>query len=190
MELLITLLGLFSSACFITMNYVLDKKTMLVTQSLGMLSVGTQFGLKGIFGVTVVNFVFIVRNLIVYLRDKRWDSYDHPTRFSKTKREERIQLGILFLMVVIGVYFLVTELPSNSDWTSYAIFVFPLLAAITNVLALAQQNLLPLKIWIISSTTCWVIFDIVVGSWQNLIGDIFGFVAGVIAIAKLTWNKK
>jgi hypothetical protein len=190
MDLLITLLGLFASACFITMNYVLDKRVMLLTQSLGMLSVGSQFGLKGIFGVTVVNFVFIIRNLIVYLRDKRWDANDSATRFSKTKREERIQLGVLFLVLVMAVYFIVTDLPKGGDIYAYGIFIFPLLAAMTNVFALAQQNLLPLKIWIVASTTCWVAFDIMVGSWQNLIGDIFGFVAGSLAIAKLTFMKK
>jgi hypothetical protein len=190
-DFLTTALGLVASAAFITMNYVLDKRVMLLTQSVGMLSVGTQFGLQGIYGVTVINFVFIIRNLIVYLRDKRWDDNSSPTMFSSTKRQERIQLGIMFLFIVINVYFAVN--PSNwSQMSSYeiAVFAFPLFAAITNVLALAQQQILPLKIWIVASTTCWVAFDILVMSWTNLIGDVFGLAAGTIAIIKLTQLSK
>jgi hypothetical protein len=162
---------------------------MLITQSIGMLSVGTQFGLKGIWGVTVINFIFIIRNLIVYLRDKRWDKDSAPTKWARNKREERIQVASLFMIIVLAVYFMVNDLSFDSPF-AIAVFVFPLLAAITNVLALAQQDLLPLKIWILASTTCWVIFDLTVGSWQNLIGDVFGFIAGSIAIVRILQAKR
>jgi hypothetical protein len=183
---LITLLGLLASASFITMNYVLDKRVMLLTQTIGMISVGSQFGLKGIWGVTIINFIFIVRNVIVYLRDKRWDKNSTPTLMAENKRQERIQLGVWFLFVVSTMYFVVTPIKlSEMTLTTAAIFIFPLLAAITNVLALAQQNVFRLKLWIISSTLCWVMFDTFVGSWQNLIGDVFGFIAGTIAVVKI-----
>lgn len=187
-DVFIGFLGLFASAAFITMNYILNKKLMLITQSIGMFSVGTQFGLKGIWGVTVINFIFIVRNLIVYWRDKRWDTNSTPTRFSRTKREERIQVASFFMVMVVAVYLVVNDVNFESG-TSVAMFIFPLLAAMTNVMALAQQELLPLKIWIVLSTLCWVAFDMTVGSWQNLIGDIFGFIAGTIAIVRIVQNR-
>ena len=191
LDTLAIILGLFASACFITMNYVLDKRLMLITQSFGMLSVGTQFGLKGIFGVTVINFIFIVRNLLVYSRDKRWDLNSSPTLFATSKRQERIKMGVAFLFVVSVVYFVVTPLNLESLTTAaFGIFLFPLLAAITNVLALAQQNLLPLKYWIVASTSCWVAFDLLVNSWTNLLGDVFSFIAGTVAIIRIVYVEK
>ena len=186
MQVLIFCLGLIASAGFIIANYVLSRERILIFQGVGMLGVGSMFAVRAVYennpvfwGPVVINSIFIIRNVILYFRDKA------TLQFGGVGDVGRVKLGWIFMIVIVGAYFVVTPIPVWTDNLSLAIFFLPLAAAVTNVLAIAQKHILALKWFILVSVACWAVFDITVSAWSTLIGDLFGVAATAVALFRL-----
>lgn len=187
MDIVIVVLGLLASFGFIASNYALTRKWILILQGIGMFGVGSMFAVRAVvqevpalWGVVLINSVFIVRNVILYYRDKA------TVDTGGVSDRERVSLGWIFFVLIVGLYFVVTPFPSlHSELMPKLLFLLPLAAAVTNVFALAQSKLVYLKWFILASVSCWVAFDILVQAWPTLIGDAFGVVATALAIVRL-----
>lgn len=187
MDMLTAGLGLIASAGFITSNYALKMKWILIFQGVGMAAVGSMFAVRAVvenqpafWGPAIVNALFITRNVILYYRDKKALPSGGVSSF------ERRTLGTVFFVVIVGTYIFVSPIPGwSSSIQEHLMFLLPLGATVTNVLALAQGKLVALKWFILVSVSCWATFDIVVGAWTTLIGDGFGIIATIIALWRI-----
>lgn len=191
-QAIVILFGLIASASFITANYVIKRKWIIILQGLGSLGISSMFAVRALtegiptfWGIVVLNIILLGRNIYLYLRENYLTSQGLPIANMNTKA------GVIVGVLVISIYFVVTPLPHGADINtlSLAFFILPLVAFLANVTALAQNQLVPLKWFILMSVTSWVVFDILAGAWPILIGDAFSAVATSIALWRLRSAK-
>lgn len=183
-----------ASASFITMNYVINRNLVLYAQTIALTSLVLQFTIKAIiesnpilFGVVLVNAIFLFRNFILYYFDLRAKTLNDPDLFL-TKRRRII--GAIFMPLTIILYLAVTPTPLSISIDSISMFILPLFAAIVGILALSTINILTIKSFLWLSTLSWVLYNIIQFNWQNLIGDIFSLIAGTIAIIRIVKSRQ
>jgi membrane-associated HD superfamily phosphohydrolase len=177
------ILGGLASVSFISSNYVLNRKWILILQAVGSIFVSLQFIVIDIWSVALVNSIFLVRNLVLLMRE------GYLRRKDKSPvSKENVKLGIVFLIILLPVYFVMTPITESTteNFSSMAIWVIPLMAGIFNIIAIAQNNVLALKWLILLSVGSWATFDILTSAWTTLVGDGFSVIACAIAIVRLT----
>jgi hypothetical protein len=177
------ILGGLASVSFISSNYVLNRKWILILQAVGSIFVSLQFIVIDIWSVALVNSIFLVRNLVLLMRE------GYLRRKDKSPvSKENVKLGIVFLIILLPVYFVMTPITESTteNFSSMAIWVMPLMAGIFNIIAIAQNNVLALKWFILLSVGSWATFDILTSAWTTLVGDGFSVIACAIAIVRLT----
>lgn len=177
------ILGGLASVSFISSNYVLNRKWILILQAVGSIFVSLQFIVIDIWSVALVNSIFLVRNLVLLMRE------GYLRRKDKSPvSKENVKLGIVFLIILLPVYFVMTPITESTteNFSSMAIWVIPLMAGIFNIIAIAQNNVLALKWFILLSVGSWATFDILTSAWTTLVGDGFSVIACAIAIVRLT----
>ena len=77
-----------------------------------------------------------------------------------------------------------------ADVESALLWLLPLIAGVTNILAIAQSKILNLKLYTLVTVSSWAVFDIMTGAWTTLVGDLFSAVACVIAIQRIRSTQK
>jgi len=176
------LLGAMAALSFISSNYALTRPWILILQTSGSLLVSVQFTLIDIWSVAIVNSVFIVRNVALYSRELHLAKSRRPP-----VKKENVKWGILFMAVLVPIYFISSPLDEStfSDTESALLWLLPLIAGVTNILAIAQSKILNLKLFTLVTVSSWAIFDIITGAWTTLVGDLFSAVACVIAIQRI-----
>lgn len=168
MDWIVIGLGAAASASFITANYILNRRVSILLLILGSSILVIQFGpVMNLWGLAALNFLFVLRNITFNV--KAWEGYYTPLLWG-------------WLAVLYAVYIFVTL--TNGGFN--LLTSIPLAAIFFNVIALAQKELLRLKIFLTLNSLAWVSFDLVGGLWGNLIGDAFGAIAGTIAVYRLT----
>ena len=188
--MLVTFLGLIASAGFISSNYVITRKWILILQGIGMAGVGSMFAVRAVtenipsfWGVTAVNALFLVRNIWLYFREKHLGA-------KGVTDKERVTTTWVFMFIILTTYLAVTPIPSNWSMSfDVALFILPFVAAITNVLGVGQSKIIRLKWFILLSVSSWLAFDILVGAWQTLIGDTFSAIALIISLYRVKQNS-
>lgn len=155
-------LGLIASAGFIAGNYILNRGWMLLVMCTAITAVGIQYMLMGLWAVAAVNGVLLVRNILLFVRP--WSS------------RTVVWFGVGTAFVLATVVVCLDAVPTD------LVGVLPLVAAAFNITALSMSRLTLLKLFLGLSSLAWVIFDIAVGNWQNLIGDSFGVLAATVAL--------
>jgi hypothetical protein len=184
--ILFYLLGALASVGFIASNYALNRPNILLFQTLGSVSVSVQFGIIDIWGVALVNSIFILRNIVSYSRESYLLKRDRALRIIERRLTGSAFL-ILLLVTYLGVNGFVSPFaPTNLE---HLIWLLPLLAGIFNIAAIAQSKVINLKFYIFVSVSMWATFDILTSAWTTLVGDVFSMVACLIAIARLRGNK-
>lgn len=184
--ILVTALGLVASTGFIASNYAITRKWILGLQAVGLIGVGSMFAVRAIsedmpsfWGVTVVNALFLTRNIWLYFREKFVGE-------AGLSNKERLSTMWIFMIIILSTYLIVTPNPlNNPSLFTISIFILPLLAAVTNVLGIGQAKIVSLKWFILISVCSWLAFDIVVGAWQTMIGDAFSAIALIISLYRL-----
>jgi hypothetical protein len=178
--------GALASVGFIASNYVLKRPHILLLQTLGSISVSAQFAIVEIWGVALVNSIFILRNIVSYSRE----SY-LLKRGNALPIIERRLAGSAFLALLLVVYLGVNGFvsPFSSANAEYLIWLLPLLAGVFNIVAIAQSKVINLKFYILVSVSIWATFDILTSAWTTLVGDTFSMAACLVAIVRLRRNK-
>jgi hypothetical protein len=181
------LLGAIAAFSFISSNYALTRPWILILQTSGSLLVSVQFTLIGIWSVAIVNSVFIVRNIVLYSRELHLAKSGRPA-----VKKENVKWGIVFMFVLVPIYFITSPLVESvfSDVESALLWLLPLIAGVTNILAIAQSKILNLKLYTLVTVSSWAVFDIMTGAWTTLVGDLFSAVACVIAIQRIKSTQK
>lgn len=177
------LLGGLASVSFISSNYALNRKWILILQAAGSIFVSVQFIVIDIWNVALVNSIFLARNLFLLLRESYLQKKD-----KLPVKKENVKLAFLFLAILLPVYLFMTPFNESTteDFSSLAIWAIPLIAGVFNIIAIAQNNVLALKWFILLSVGSWSIFDILTSAWTTLVGDGFSVIACAIAITRLT----
>jgi hypothetical protein len=166
-ETITYILGALASAGFISANYVLNRKTSILLLIAASAILVIQFGpVMGLWGLAALNLLFIIRNISFNI--KKLEPYYNSLLW--------VWLTILYVAYVVITLF---------DGGFNLLTSIPLFAILFNTLALAQKQLIGLKLFLTLNSLTWVVFDIIGGLWGNLIGDIFGFIAGSIAIFRI-----
>jgi hypothetical protein len=181
------LFGGLASVSFISSNYALTRRWILILQTGGSIFVSVQFAVMDIWSVALVNSIFLFRNLILIIREE----YLKKTQKSPIDKEN-IKLGLTFLGILLSVYLIMTPITAStvSSPESIAIWALPLIAGIFNIIAIAQGKVLLLKWFILLSAGSWATFDILTSAWTTLAGDSFSIVACAIAISRLSKNAE
>lgn len=172
---------------FISSNYALTRPWILILQTSGSLSVSIQFTLIDIWSVAIVNSIFILRNVVLYSREL----YLAKSERLPIKREN-VKWGIVFMSLLVPIYLISNPIVDSAfrDVWSALLWLLPLIAGVTNILAIAQSKILNLKLFTIVTAISWGIFDIMTGAWTTLVGDLFSTVACIIAIRRLVKTQK
>lgn len=172
MDWLVYILGGAASACFIAANYILNRRISILLLILGSSILVVQFGpVTGLWGLAALNFLFVLRNISFNI--KALEGFYTPMLWG-------------WLAVLYSAYIFVTL--NNGGFN--LLTTIPLFAIFFNVIALAQKDLLLLKVFLTLNSIAWVSFDLVGGFWGNLIGDLFGAIAGSIAVFRLMKKKR
>lgn len=181
------LLGAMAAFSFISSNYALTRPWILILQTSGSLSVSIQFTLIDIWSVAIVNSIFILRNVVLYSREL----YLAKSERLPIKREN-VKWGIVFMSLLVPIYLISNPIVDSAfrDVWSALLWLLPLIAGVTNILAIAQSKILNLKLFTIVTAISWGIFDIMTGAWTTLVGDLFSTVACIIAIRRLVKTQK
>jgi len=134
-----------------------------------------------------VNSVFILRNVTLYSRELYLSKSGRPPL-----KKENVKWGIVFMSLLLPIYLISSPLGDSEfrDIESALLWLLPLIAGVTNILAIAQSKVLNLKLFIIVTVSSWAIFDIITGAWTTLVGDLFSTVACIIAIRRLIRTQK
>jgi hypothetical protein len=194
LEIIVIALGLIASASFITMNYVINRNLVLYAQTIALTSLVLQFSIKAIiesnpilFGVVLVNAIFLLRNFILYYLDVKSRKITSPDSFLTSRR---LIIAKVFMPITILLYIIVTPLPQNIDLLSLGLFLLPLFAAIVGIVAMSTISIIKIKSFLWLSTLSWVLYNTLQFNWQNLIGDIFSLIAGTIAIFRIIKSRQ
>lgn len=181
------LLGALASLSFISSNYALTRPWILILQTTGSVFVSTQFILIDVWSVALVNSVFIARNVVLYARELHLGGVGRSPVNS-----ENVKWGIFFMSLLVPIYLVSNPLDEMAfrDTESALLWLLPLIAGVTNILAIAQSKVLNLKLFIIITVSSWAIFDFMTGAWTTLVGDLFSVVACVIAIHRIRSTQR
>lgn len=173
----IFIFGAVASILFIVSNYVLNRNLVIILQTAAISVLVLQYSVvMGLFAIAILNAMFIVRNFFFYI--KKWERF-YPL------------FGVISLIIFTAVYVWLQIIPDlNTTGTVQLATIFPLLAAWFSTIALAQINIFRLKVFFAIASLSWVMFDIVLGLWGNIIGDGFSFIAGLIAISRIVWLER
>lgn len=173
----IFIFGAVASILFIASNYVLNRNLVIILQTAAISVLVLQYSVvMGLFAIAILNAMFIVRNFFFYI--KKWERF-YPL------------FGVISLIIFTAVYVWLQIIPDlNTTGTVQLATIFPLLAAWFSTIALAQINIFRLKVFFAIASLSWVMFDIVLGLWGNIIGDGFSFIAGLIAISRIVWLER
>ena len=173
----IFIFGAVASVLFIASNYVLNRNLVIILQTAAISVLVLQYSVvMGLFAIAILNAMFIVRNFFFYI--KKWERF-YPL------------FGVISLVIFTAIYVWLQIIPDlNTTGTVQLATIFPLLAAWFSTIALAQVNIFRLKIFFAIASLSWVMFDIVLGLWGNIIGDGFSFIAGLIAISRIVWLER
>lgn len=175
-EILTLILGTTASILFIISGYVITRKATILLQTLAISILAIQFGfVTGILSVAVLNTLVVIRNIIFY--SPRWEKNFKP-------------IGIASLVVLVGASLWLQIIPDIQNNNFTIISILPITALVFTTFAVMTQNVLKLKIFFMLGSISWVIFDIILNLWGNLIGDGFTAIAGAIAITRLLISKQ
>lgn len=170
-------IGLVASVLFITANYVSQRKLVIALQTTAIILLVIQFGpIMGIWGVAILNMIFIIRNIFYSI---------------KPLEKYTIAISIVSLIAFPVAYYMIEILPRLKDGMMLELFLlFPILAAILNTTAFMQKTTIMFKIVFGASFLSWVAFDILKEQWGNLVGDAFSVIAAIISIIILTKEER
>lgn len=169
-------LGTTASLLFIASGYVLSRKATILLQTLAISVLVIQFGfVTSVLSVAILNLLVVIRNIIFY-----------SSRFEKYYK----QIGYTSIAILVGVSLWLQIIPDIINQTFSIVSVLPVTALVLTTFAVMTQNVLKLKIFFMLGSLSWVIFDIILGLWGNLLGDGFSAAANLIAITRIIFNKK
>lgn len=175
-NILTLVLGTIASLLFIASGYVITRKATILLQTLAISILVVQFGfVTGIISVAILNLLVVIRNIIFY--SPRWEKHFKP-------------IGIVSIIVLIGTSLWLQIIPDIQNNNFTIVSILPITALVFTTFAVMTQNILKLKIFFMLGSLSWVVFDVILGFWGNLLGDGFTAIAGAIAIVRLLVNDR
>jgi len=133
---------------------------VLLLSFIGNLLVGTSYLLVGQSSGALICFVACVQLFINSLYDRK---------------KKKVPL---WLIVIYSLAFLGVNLMSFAAWYD----VLALLAALCFVLSVAQPDPKYYRLFFVSNSSLWIVYDFLAGAWGNLFTHVTLFVATLLAI--------
>lgn len=160
-SVLTTLLSIF------TMQLKSMKK-ILIGQTLVNLLVAVSYFLLGGLSGAGICFIAIFQGIIMYFYNTKG-----------TKPHLWVILGFIALYITCSVLY-------YKDYTD----LFPAVAAVCFALSIVQQKPDASRLWYLPNPLLWIIYDIILMAYGNLIMHIIVFVGTLLGIIRLDLKKK
>lgn len=159
MQIITQLFGYLGLAMAVISFQVNDKKKILIFQMLCGFSFTIHFILLGAYTGAVLNFLSSARNIVFYNKNKKWASS-------------------LFWPSLFAVLFIITGI---ATWEGI-VTLFPVLACLVFTVSMYIDNtrLVRRISWI--SSPCWMVYNIIKGSYGGVLTETFNLISIFIAI--------
>lgn len=164
--ILAQIIGLIAFVLFISSVWQKNKEKLLVFQLLANFLYGIQYILLLAPTAGYMNMISVVRSYIYFLYEK------------KNKKP-----SILVLLLFIGLIITVGILTFDSYLT-----IIPISITIIYAVSTWQNNIKIVRYCFLICAVIWMFYNISVGAYTAVIGNIFEFASGLISIIK--YNKK
>lgn len=140
-----------------------NKVLILIFQIFANIFYGLQYLTLGLFSAGLMSCVSLIRCLIFFYYEKK-----------KGITTPIVWFIILSIIPIIISYFTFT------GWIS----LIPIIATILYTYAIWQKNLTRFRVIVSSSSIGWIFYNFVGGAYISLLGGIFEFISGLIAIVR------
>ena len=140
-----------------------EKRLIIVTQTVSIILMCLQYLLIGAYSGFLLNVVCIVRNIAYYYKDKKL--FSSPL------------VPAVFAAAIIGL--------SIFSWEGYY-SVFMILALSINTLCLGYFGPQKLRVSLLFTCTCAIIYDLFVGSVTGIAFESIAIISAIVGIIRFT----
>ncbi len=168
MKIVAQILGLLAIISYAISPHAKTKRRVLVFHLISSILYALQYFLLNAFSAVITNTVGAVKCYIFYLYEKK-------------EKEIPKSLFWIFMLIILalGIF------TYNNIYS-----LIPILASVLSLYSVWQDNLKVLRIIIIISSSSWIFYNLIVGAYIGVIGNIFQLVSAIIAIVRFDILKE
>lgn len=169
MEIIIAqVVGILAITFFTLSPQQKSKRKILVFQLISSVLYALQYFILSAFSAGIINIIGAVKEFCFYL-------------YAKKEKDIPVKILLIYIIVVI-----ISGILTYTDIFS----VMPILLTILSTYGIWQKNLKKYRILVVVATIFWIIYNLVVGAYVNVIGNLFQLGSAIIAIIRLDIIKK
>lgn len=140
-----------------------NKVLILIFQIFANIFYGLQYLTLGLFSAGLMSCVSLIRCLIFFYFEKK-----------------RGIITPIYWLIILTIVPIIISCFTFTGWIS----LIPIIATILYTYAIWQKNLTRFRVIVSSSSIGWIFYNFVGGAYVSLIGGIFEFISGIIAIIR------
>lgn len=162
MNIVAQVIGLFAILSYTISPQQKNKKRVLIFNLISSILYSLQYLLLNAFSAVITNTVGAVKNYIFYL-------------YEKNKKDVPKNLFWIFMLIILAL----GMFTYNNIYS-----LIPILTSVLSLYAVWQNNLKVFRVIVIISSISWIIYNLIVGAYIGIIGNIFQLVSAIIAIVR------
>lgn len=148
-----------------------NRKDVLKLQIFANIFYAGQYFFLGAISTAIMNMVSVIRMVVFYKNEEK-------------KKENSVMTLIIFILCILIIW--VFDIIYNG-FTYYGII--PIMITIAYTYAIWQPDLKIMRITFLIAAFLWIGFNITVGAYVSVIGNIIEIVSGIVAIVKYDLDK-
>lgn len=168
MNIIAQIIGGIAVLFFASSIQLKEHKRLLIFQLIGNFFYSIQYFCLNAVGAGFMNLTSVARCLLLY-------NYD-------TKKKKKPWYTLVLFVIIIGIIGVFT-IKNPLDF-------IPILIALGYTLSTYQDNRLIISITFLVAACLWVFYNIKVGAYASLLGNVLEFSSGVVATYRYIKNKK
>lgn len=168
MRIVAQLFGLFALITWNVSVQLKDKKRVMAYQTIANFSYGLQYIFLGAITAGLMNFISVVRCFLLFEQEKK-------------KEKPSKKMFYIFSLIIIIIGFL-----TYKDITS----LIPVLISLLYTYSVFQSDMKVFRIIFFIGGICWLSYNILVGAYVSVFGNVIEILSGLTAIIRYDIKKK
>lgn len=168
MNVIAQVIGLLAIISYAISPHAKTKKRVLVFHLISSILYALQYFLLNAFSAVIANSVGAVKCYAFYLYEK------------KEKEIPKSLFWIFMLIILVLGAFTYNNIYS----------LIPIFSSVLSLYAVWQDNLKVFRVIVIISSISWIMYNIIVGAYIGVIGNMFQLTSAIIAIIRFDILKK
>lgn len=162
MYVLASIIGILAIITWILSIQNKDKKGILIYQVVANILYFIQYYLLNAYSAYLINFITAFRCLGFYLEEKKYDRVSNNSF-----------LFFTILIIIIGIF-----------TYNGILSLLPIITGLIYMYSVWQNNLNTTRYLFIIAAFIWLYFNLSVGAYINIVGNIFEIISGIVSIIR------